>query len=249
MLFYTHLVWTLDLAGFFGSGHPWLSTDTIAMSPDQSAFKWSWFYWIHSPVLLWAFHLGRLAVFALLTIGLWSRTMSVLAFLATISYINRASLAQFGLDDTNAMLSLYLMIGPCGAAYSVDRWLKRRRGGEMPAVETSIGGKPSHSVVAGALVRAVFVLGNWQTSRSVVVERQCDIDGDGQPRISIARWNVAGSLSLAGLRANSSNGVLGNLLLRVGLAALTRPIVLAIAAGVHWGLDCFWECGLLAWRC
>ncbi len=30
MLFYTHLVWTLDLAGFFGSGHPWLSTDTIA---------------------------------------------------------------------------------------------------------------------------------------------------------------------------------------------------------------------------
>ncbi len=104
------------------------STEVIAALPDHSAFKWSWFYWIHSPMLLWTFHIAALVVFALLTIGLWSRTMSVLAFLATVSYINRASLAQFGLDDTNAMLAMYLMIGPCGAAYSVDRWLKRRRG-------------------------------------------------------------------------------------------------------------------------
>ena len=54
--------------------------------------------------------------------------MSILAFLATVSYINRASLAQFGLDDTNAMLAMYLMVGPSGAAYfSVDRWLSAAR--------------------------------------------------------------------------------------------------------------------------
>ena len=54
-------------------------------------------------------------VFSLLTIGLWSRTMSVLAFIATVSYINRASLAQFGLDDTN-----------CHAGLVFDGWPVRR---------------------------------------------------------------------------------------------------------------------------
>ena len=138
MLFYTHLVWTLDLAGFFGQQHPWLTPETIALLPDHSTFKWSWFYWIHSPHFVWTLHVAALVVFALFTVGLWSRTMSVLAFLATISYINRASLAQFGLDDTNAMLAMYVMLGPGGAAYSVDRWLKRRSGAAL-AVEPSIG--------------------------------------------------------------------------------------------------------------
>jgi hypothetical protein len=122
MLFYTHLVWTMDLNGFFGQG-AWLSTEAIGNLPGHSAYKWSWFYWIESPTVMWAAHLGALVVFALLTIGLWSRAMSILAFLATVSYINRASLAQFGLDDTNAMLAMYLMVGPSGAAFSVDRWL------------------------------------------------------------------------------------------------------------------------------
>ena len=126
MLFYTHLVWTLDLSGFFGQ-HGWLNPEAIAQLPGHSSLKWSWFYWIDTPAILWAVHIAALVVFALLTIGFWSRAMSILAFLATVSYINRASLAQFGLDDTNAMLALYLMIGPCGAAYSVDRWLKRRK--------------------------------------------------------------------------------------------------------------------------
>ena len=30
------------------------------------------------------------------------------------------------------MLALYLMVGPCGAVYSVDRWLADRRGGRRP---------------------------------------------------------------------------------------------------------------------
>lgn len=138
MLLYTHLVWSLDLKGFFG-GQGWLTPETLNKLPGHSPFQWSYFYWIHSPALLWTAHIAALVVFALLTIGLWSRTMSVLAFLATVSYANRASLAQFGLDDTNCMLALYLMVGPCGAAYSVDRWLKRRKAGGQLPVEPRIG--------------------------------------------------------------------------------------------------------------
>ncbi len=138
MLFYTHLVWSLDLNGFFGPDG-WLPAKTIAALPNHSAFEWSWFYWINSPALMWAVHIACLIVFALFTIGLWSRATSILAFLATVAYANRASLAQFGLDDTNAMLAMYLMIGPCGAAYSVDNWLKRRRAGGKLAIEPRVG--------------------------------------------------------------------------------------------------------------
>ncbi|MCC7086371.1 MAG: HTTM domain-containing protein [Pirellulales bacterium] len=139
MLFYTHLVWTLGLEDFFGNSHPWLTREAISALPGHATTKWSYFYLIDSPAMLWCVHIAALIVFALLTIGLWSRVMSILAFIASVSYIHRASLAQFGLDDTNVMLAMYLMVGPSGAAYSVDRWLKRRRKHRELAIETSIG--------------------------------------------------------------------------------------------------------------
>ena len=139
MLLYTHAVWSLDLKGFF-SADGWLSAGTMQTLP-HSPLEWSWFYWISSPALLWAVHIACLCVFFSLMIGFYSRTMSVIAFFATVSYINRASLAQFGLDDTNAMLALYLMVGPSGDAFSVDRWLKRRRQNRDLASGAGQGGR------------------------------------------------------------------------------------------------------------
>jgi hypothetical protein len=84
-------------------------------------------------------HIAALAVFALFTLGLWSRVTSVLAYLITVSYLNRTPGAWFGLDNINVMLAMYLMIGPSGAAYSLDRWLARRRaGGLLPIAAPSI---------------------------------------------------------------------------------------------------------------
>jgi hypothetical protein len=40
--------------------------------------------------------------------------------------------AFFGLDKTNCMLALYLMLGPCGARYSVDSLRRSRRGINNP---------------------------------------------------------------------------------------------------------------------
>jgi hypothetical protein len=247
MLFYTHLVWTIGLEEFFGKNHPWLTPETIASLPGHAPSKWSYFYWIDSPALLWGVHIAALVVFALLTIGLWSRVMSILAFVAAVSYINRASLAQFGLDDTNVMLAMYLMVGPCGAAYSVDRWLKRRRAKQALPIETSIG--------ANTAIRLI------QVHMCVVYL----FSGLGK-LAGAAWWNGSAMwLAIANLEYQSFDLTwmvnypwLVALLTHITVfwetfycaliwPRLTRPIMLAIAAGVHLGIGAFlgmWTFGL-----
>jgi hypothetical protein len=89
---------------------------------------------------VWTIHITALVVFFLLTIGLFSRLMALLAFLFAVSYANRITPgAYFGLDKINTMLALYLMLGPCGARYSVDRLWRLKRGGptEVPPSATA----------------------------------------------------------------------------------------------------------------
>ncbi len=128
MLLYTHLVWTLDLMAFVGP-NSWITSDvSIQIQRDMGNLTaWSFLWYIESPTVLWTVHLFALVVFAMLTCGLFTRVTSVLAFVLTLSYCHRLNGALFGLDQVNAMLSMYLMLAPCGAVYSIDRWLKLRR--------------------------------------------------------------------------------------------------------------------------
>jgi len=131
MLFYTHLIWSLDLESFFGP-RGWVSPEALSHLPQRD-WTWSYLFWIHSPTMLWTAHIAALVVFALLTLGFFSRTMAVLGYLITVSYANRVGVALFGLDDINALLAMYLAIGPCGAAYSLDRlWARRKAGHSIP---------------------------------------------------------------------------------------------------------------------
>jgi hypothetical protein len=149
MLLYTHLVWSLDLDAFFGP-EGWLppqfmqevhdaGNDPDGPGPLTAAdrFVWSHFNFgiFQSSKMMWAMHIIALGVFFLLTIGLFSRTMAFLGFLFAVSYANRITPgAYFGLDKINTMLALYLLLGPCGARYSVDRLWRLKRGGptEVP---------------------------------------------------------------------------------------------------------------------
>ncbi len=145
MLLYTHAVWSFDLEAFFGP-RGWLPPELMdqahqAMNgPDGPArFIWSYFDYIQSPTVLWTVHLTALLVFLLLMVGLFSRTMALLAYVIAVSYANRITPgAYFGLDKVNCMLALYLMLGPCGARYSLDRLWRLRRGAP-PEVPPSIG--------------------------------------------------------------------------------------------------------------
>jgi uncharacterized membrane protein YphA (DoxX/SURF4 family) len=136
MLFYTHLVWSRDLQGFFGQ-NGWLPAQLMTDlhqymngGPDAATrANWSYFYYIDSPGLLWTVHIAALVVFFCLMIGFFSRTMAVLAYLIAVSYANRITPGgYFGLDKINCLLAMYLMLGPCGARYSLDRLWRLRRG-------------------------------------------------------------------------------------------------------------------------
>lgn len=139
MLLYTHVVWTLGLSDFFGPAS-WTSPGAVSVAFREAApYAWSYFWIIHSPVMLWVVHIAALVVFALLTLGLFSRVMAVLAYLMAVSYVNRVPGALFGLDQINCLLAMYLMLGPCGARYSLDRLRERRTtDGAARRVEPSI---------------------------------------------------------------------------------------------------------------
>ena len=132
MLFYTHLVYTLDMDAMLGP-RALVSPSTsylLNQGVDGQVLVWSYLWAIESPALLWTVHLAALVVFAMLTVGLYSRVVSVLAFIITLSYCHRLIGTQFGLDQVNAMLAMYLMVAPSGAVWSVDHWLARRRTGD-----------------------------------------------------------------------------------------------------------------------
>jgi len=139
MLFYTHLVWSFDLDAFFGPDG-WLPRGLME-SVHGDRFLWSYFWLIESPGLRWAIHIAALIIFAMLAAGLFSRVVSVLAYGMAVSYVNRVVPgAFFGLDKINCLLALYLMVGPSGACYSLDRYLARRRSaGPLAPVDPQIG--------------------------------------------------------------------------------------------------------------
>ncbi len=128
MLFYTHLVWTLELPTFF-SEQGVFRPEYRELFFGESSFVWSHFDWSSSPAWMWGSHIVALVILALFTIGLWTRVTSILAFLIVVSYCNRASGALFGLDQINGFLALYLAVGPSGMMYSVDAWRARRKAG------------------------------------------------------------------------------------------------------------------------
>jgi len=87
----------------------------------------AWSIWFHviDPTWMMVIHCSFLVVFFLFTIGFCTRVTSVLAWLAAISYIQRSPTSIFGMDTMMNILLIYLMIGPSGAALSIDRLISR----------------------------------------------------------------------------------------------------------------------------
>jgi hypothetical protein len=132
MLLYTHLIWTLGLTDFLGS-QSWVTSPVaskLGAGLDGRNFPFSYLSLVESPVLLWTLHLAGLVVFALLTVGLFTRIVAPLALVITLSYCHRLTGALFGLDQVNVLLATYLAISPCGAVFSLDRLLAS--GGRQP---------------------------------------------------------------------------------------------------------------------
>lgn len=124
MLVYTHFTWGLKFNAFFGP-NGWHSTEL--MNLWQRALPAPSFWWLIPPEHAWTAHLVCLGVLVAYTVGFLTPLTSVLSAAITISYAYRAELANFGLDQINAMLVTGIMVGPAGAALSVDRLLFGKR--------------------------------------------------------------------------------------------------------------------------
>jgi hypothetical protein len=98
----------------------------------KGSTMWSIWFHVTDPTWMAIVHACICIVIFLFTIGLGTRITSVLTWAAALSYINRSPPTLFGVDTMMNILLLYLMIGPSGAALSVDRllarWWARHRG-------------------------------------------------------------------------------------------------------------------------
>ena len=234
MLFYTHLVWSLDLQAFLGQGG-WLPVSYIQQVQDQWSV-WSVFFWIKPTWLLWTVHIFALIVFFCLMAGLFSRTSAVLAFLLAVSYAHRVSPgAFFGLDKINCMLALYLMLGPCGARYSLDRIRRLRRGDTSPAMPSTSANLPIRLIQVHLCIIYLFsgmakLSGeNWQAG-TAVWWAVANLEYQSVDMTWLANWPVLVAL------ATHATVFWEQFYCCLVWNRFTRPLVLWMAVLIHGGI-------------
>jgi len=99
--------WNADPRRLFSKGMPVYSVWFHVTDPAKMA-------WVHGAFVVFAF---------LFTIGFCTRITSVLTWFALLSYIQRNPTIVFGVDTMMTIVLTYMIISPCGAVFSVDRWL------------------------------------------------------------------------------------------------------------------------------
>lgn len=146
IVLYVHFCHSFDLLGYVSIRHGWVNDVAMQFmleeypiqvpgrdwtSPAEVVTRgqiyWSVFYHVDDPATIWAIHLGIFAILVLFTLGLWTPVMGVLTWMSYLQYVHRFPPMQFGMDVMIGIGLLYLMISPCGTAFSLDRWLERRR--------------------------------------------------------------------------------------------------------------------------
>lgn len=135
MLLYTHAVWSLELDTFFGAEEAALPTSFREVFSYGDSYRWSHFDWVGSQ-LLWPVHLVGLLIFAMFALGCFTRVTGILSAMLVVSYANRATGAQFGLDQINGFMAFYLALGPSGEYLSWDRWWANRGQGRVVGKST-----------------------------------------------------------------------------------------------------------------
>jgi len=135
MILYTHVIWTLRLDDFFGP-NGWQGHRLLASFHSGRTF---FTFWQYVPEhLRWPMHWLSLIVLVLFVIGYKTRITAILTYIIVVSYAQRVPMANFGLDQMNGIAALYLAIGPCGSAFSLDRWLEKRKFPERTSIAPSV---------------------------------------------------------------------------------------------------------------
>jgi hypothetical protein len=101
----------------------WDAADPHMQARGQRLFS-VWFH-VTDPTAMAIVHTVFLVAMLCLTLGLCTRVTSVITWLGVLCYTQRVPTSVFGMDTIMIVASLYLMIGPSGAALSLDRLIAR----------------------------------------------------------------------------------------------------------------------------
>src|SRR5262245_26994440 len=113
----------------------WENDERRLMTKGMPA--WSIWYHVTNPTWMAVTHGLIILATLMFTAGFCTRVTAVVVWVASVSYVNRATTTFFGMDTMMNLLLIYLMVagalGAAGGALSVDRllvgWWTRRAGG------------------------------------------------------------------------------------------------------------------------
>lgn len=101
------------------------------INDDYLASRWRWtillFHTDDMTVLYAVFAVWALSVFGMM-IGWQTRLMTIVAWFLTLCFLNRNPNLKNGGDDTMQVVLFLLMFFPSGQVFSLDAWLRQRRG-------------------------------------------------------------------------------------------------------------------------
>ena len=111
----------------------WLTDAGLLQGPEArliaGPLRPSPLQWVQDPTSLRVVFAVTAVLGVLLTIGWQTRVVSVLFFLASLAIHHRSMLTNSGADAMMMLITFYMMLAPCGAAYSLDeRRATRLRG-------------------------------------------------------------------------------------------------------------------------
>ena len=138
--------------------------------------EWSLWFHVVDPKAMMIIHSLFVLASVLFTFGFCTRITAAITWLANLTYILRNPTILFGADTMFTILMLYLMIGPSGEVFSLDRvirrwWSKakpgfvqgwyRLWGKPVPAVETiapvAFSETPQPSISANVAIRLLQI--------------------------------------------------------------------------------------------
>ena len=149
---YWHATLALDLTALFGPDGLLPATEIAPLEGGT----WSYLNLLSTPGELWTVHLLGLAVLLLFTAGWWTRITTILALIVFLSDVNRAPMITSLTEPVAAMVLLYLCLAPCGARFSIDAWLARRR--TTAISEPPVAGLSTMTTIATRLIQVHLAL-------------------------------------------------------------------------------------------
>jgi hypothetical protein len=113
----------------------WLTDHGLMMGSESrdlaGSLRFSPLQWVQDPASVHAFFVVTVAVAVLFTVGWRTRLMGFLLYPAVLSIHHRNIATNCGPDNLLVALLFYLMLSPCGAAYSLDALRASRKRGTL----------------------------------------------------------------------------------------------------------------------